>query len=102
MIQSREKLRFARETRHAMRIGGGSVGNNFDGHFAAQTRIAGAIDFSHAADSQWSDDLIWAKLRAGRESHARGLYCASRGCQQRIAEKFAILCVEAGCDGFDE
>ena len=42
---------------------------NFDGHIAAEPRIASAIDFPHPARAERHHDLIGAKLCAWSEKH---------------------------------
>lgn len=42
---------------------------HLEGHFAAEPRIAGAVDLSHASEPHERDDLVRPEPRAGRETH---------------------------------
>ena len=42
-----------------------AFGGDFDGHVASQPRIMRAIDFSHAAGADGTEDLVRAEFRAG-------------------------------------
>jgi hypothetical protein len=41
----------------------------FDGNVALQSRIAGAVDFSHSAGSQRRLDFVWPEFSARGKSH---------------------------------
>jgi len=49
MVQRRQHLRFAGESRHAVGVLRERFGDDFDGHVAAQLGIGGAVHFAHAA-----------------------------------------------------
>ena len=70
MIQRREDLRFALEPGDAVRIVGEDVREDLDRDFAPQLRIARAINLSHAAAAEGSDDLVRPDARAGLDHHA--------------------------------
>lgn len=42
-------------------VGGEGSRQNLDGYFAAETGIAGAVDFSHLARAEQRDDFIGAE-----------------------------------------
>jgi hypothetical protein len=57
-------LGFAFEAGHAFDVGGEGGGENFEGDFAAELGIAGAVDFAHAADSEGAENFVGAELGA--------------------------------------
>ena len=69
MIQRRERLRFALETRQAIGIVGERVRQNLDRDLASQLRVARAIHLAHAAGTEYRDDLIRAEARAEGQGH---------------------------------
>jgi len=50
-------------------VAGESLRENFEGHRAAETDVASAVDFSHAAGSERREDFVRAKPGTGRERH---------------------------------
>jgi hypothetical protein len=63
MIQRGDGLGFTLETLAELRAG------NFDRNVAIQTRVSGAIDFSHPARANGRKDFVRAEFVAGREQH---------------------------------
>ena len=57
VIQRREHLRFALEAREPIRIARDRCRQDFDRDVAIQLRVAGAIDFAHAAGADGGQDL---------------------------------------------
>src|SRR5262245_7816853 len=51
MTQCCKNFRFAIETGKPSRILSECLGENFDGHFAPEFRVAGAIDFTHSSSA---------------------------------------------------
>ena len=69
MIQRGENLGFALEASDAVGVGEKFLGEDLDGDAAPQLRVAGAVDFAHAARAERSDDFIGAEVGAGSEGH---------------------------------
>ena len=53
----------------AIRVAGKGVGQDLQRHVAAQLCVARAIDFTHRAGAQGSDDLVGAEATAWGEGH---------------------------------
>ena len=66
VIQRRQNLGFPFEARKAIGIRGQKRGKNFDGHFAIQSRVACAIDLSHAARTDEVENLVDSEPNAGK------------------------------------
>ena len=64
MIQRGENLGFALEASDAVGVGEKFLGEDLDGDAAPQLRVAGAVDFAHAAGTEGADDFIEAETRA--------------------------------------
>jgi hypothetical protein len=64
MIQARDGLGFALKPLLANCVRGELRGQNLDGDSAFQPRVAGAVDFAHAACAQRLRDFIGAQVRA--------------------------------------
>src|SRR6516225_21742 len=58
MIERRQYLRLALETRHAVGIRGESVGQQFDRDLAPELRVGGAPDLTHAALAELGGDAV--------------------------------------------
>src|SRR5690242_6578326 len=58
MIQRGQHLRFAFETSEALGVARESLWKDFDGHFAPELGIAGAIHLSHAALADLGENLV--------------------------------------------
>ena len=78
MVQRREDLRFALETRQAIGITGEGIGQDLERDVALQLRVLRAIDLAHPAGADLGGDLVdaeagaWGKGQKGR----LGLYGA--------------------------
>ena len=64
MVERGEDSRFALETRQPLGGTGQRLGQNLDRHIAAQSRIAGAVDFAHPAHANHRTELIGAQRAA--------------------------------------
>ena len=69
MVQRREQLRLALESRDAIRVGHKGVGEDLDRDVATELRVARAIDLAHAAGAEWRDDFIGPESRTGSKQH---------------------------------
>jgi len=65
MIQRREDLRFALESRQALGIGGEQIRQDLDGDVAMQPRVAGAIHLPHAARANGRNDFVRPEASTG-------------------------------------
>ena len=63
----RQHFGFALETCEPLGIGSERGWERLDGDLAFQLRVGRAIDLTHAADAKRIDDLVGAKLGAGRQ-----------------------------------
>ena len=72
MIERREHLRLALESRDAIGIGGEEFGQNLDRDVAVQPRIARPIHLAHAACAEGGNDLVRAESRAAVRDIAMG------------------------------
>ena len=65
---------------------------DFDGDRAAEARIGGAIDFSHATGAQGGVDLEGTELCAGGDGHAGSKYNlrAKRGGAESLAQQLLL------------
>ncbi len=70
MIQRRQHLRFAAESREAIRIVGDRRQQHLDRDVAIQLGIARAIHLAHAAGAEGGEDFVRAEARAGCERDA--------------------------------
>jgi hypothetical protein len=104
VIQGRERLRFAFEARHAVRIRGEDRGKDLDGDGAIEPRVARAIHLTHAARAERADDLAGSDTRAGGKAHggakytpsARGPPGCSYGETRRRRGLRSVACSHAG------
>src|SRR5437867_12372627 len=62
VIEGRQHLRFVLETCHPLLIMHKGSGENFDRHLAAESRVFGAIDFTHAAGTQKRKNFVGSDL----------------------------------------
>ena len=76
MIERRQRARLALEPRQPVGVRGERVGEHLDRHVPLQPRVARAIDDTHPARSQRSDDLVGPDAGAGAERHAQCLGAA--------------------------
>jgi hypothetical protein len=70
MVQRGRRARFLREPLQALGIGRERRGQNLDRDGTVQPRVAGTIDFAHAARAQRRFDFVGAKFRARGEGHS--------------------------------
>jgi hypothetical protein len=64
MVQSRGCLRFLLKAPQPVRIARNKRGQDLDGDFAPQRRIAGAIDLTHPSCAQEANNVISIQFRA--------------------------------------
>ena len=70
MIERRRRAGLAGEARQALPVAGETLRKDFDGHRAAQRRIARVVDFSHATRPERPDDPVRPERFARRAVHA--------------------------------
>src|SRR5262249_17408822 len=58
MIQRRKHLRFARKTRHSIRVVGKVFGQDLDGDVASELGVVGAIHFTHTTFAELRGDAV--------------------------------------------
>jgi hypothetical protein len=68
VIERRERLRLALESRHALRVVGERVRQDLDRHLAAQDGVGCSIHLAHAAFTDQRGDFVDAETGAGSES----------------------------------
>ena len=69
MIQPACGLRLELEAAHAVGVLGEGAGEDFDGDFAFQARVAGTIDFTHPACADERTNLIGSDVSSGCKRH---------------------------------
>ncbi len=69
MVERREDLRFALETRHALGVCGESFRQDLDCHVAPQPRVPGAVHLPHSAGADRRHDFIGPEPGTRSESH---------------------------------
>ena len=67
VVQRGQRLRFARETRHAPRIIRERIGEDLERHVTIELRIVRAIYLPHAAGTEYTNDFVHAETGAGCE-----------------------------------
>ena len=67
MVQGRQRLRFARESREPVRVTGEYLREDFERDIAMELRVARAKDLTHPADADAGDDFIGTEACAGRQ-----------------------------------
>jgi hypothetical protein len=72
MIQRREQLRFAVESRRTLGIARETLGNDFQGYVATELRVAGAIDLAHAAGAERGVNFVRTEACAWDQGHDLG------------------------------
>ena len=72
MIQRREGLGLALESRQALGVGGEGRRKDLDRDVAVEPPVVRAVDFSHAASTQWRDDFVRTQATARRQRHGFG------------------------------
>ena len=61
------------EALQAVLVGGQLLGDDLDGHVAAEARVVGAVDLAHAARAERRDDLVRADTTARDQRQVGGL-----------------------------
>ena len=77
VVQGRERLRFALKSCEAVGIGGEGIRQHLDRDLAAEARVGGAVDRTHAAFTDLGGDFEDAEARAGSESQTAGMIAVS-------------------------
>ncbi len=72
MIERRQHLRLARETRQSIGVVGKQRGQHFEGDVSIECGIACAIHLAHTSLSEQAEDLVRAKTIAGLKTHLCG------------------------------
>src|SRR5579872_4878285 len=83
MIQRGCCAGFLRKALETFGVGGVRRGENLDGDIAVQARVAGAVDFAHAAGTERRLDFVGAEFGASGERH--GWAIISMGCGREAA-----------------
>ena len=65
MIERRGRARFLLEALHAIRVGGDGRGEDLEGDFTIQPRIARAKHFAHPARANRAENFVRPEARAG-------------------------------------
>ena len=65
MVQRGGRARFLLEALHAIRVGGDGRGEDLEGDFTIQPRIARAKHFAHPAGANRAEDFVRTEARAG-------------------------------------
>jgi len=79
MIQRGQRLRFARESREAVRIMREGIWQDLDRDVAVQFRIAGTVHLSHATFADRRGDVVDAEPRAGGKGQSLWIIGARLG-----------------------
>ncbi len=58
MVERGQHLRFALKAGEAGRVGGELARQDFEGDFALELGVGGAVDLTHAAHAEGADDLV--------------------------------------------
>jgi len=67
VVQRCQKMRFPLEASEPLRVLGEIVGKDFDGDFAPELGVAGAVDPAHAASTERREDLETTEAGSGRK-----------------------------------
>jgi len=79
MIERRQQLRLALETRHAFMIPSKFLRQNFEGHLATEPRVACPPDLAHATGAEEIENLVRTEIRSRGEAHQRCLPWSKEG-----------------------
>ena len=79
MIQCGGGAGFLLEAEQSFGIKRDQLRKNFNGNFAIETGVAGAIDLAHASGTEGRENLILTEHCAGGEGHCSGDYSLRRG-----------------------
>ena len=76
MVDRRQHPGFALESRHAGRVAREGLGQDLDGHLAAELAVMGPVDLTHSAGAERTEDLVGAEPRTRVKGHGScaGLY----------------------------
>src|ERR1700730_15194323 len=77
MVERREHLCFALESRQPIRVGRKDVGKELDGNVAIELDVARAVDLAHAACAQRRQDFVRSEARASGLRHESRLILAT-------------------------
>jgi hypothetical protein len=69
MVQRRDGASLTLHTQLEFRGSGKVRSKNLDGDDTVETRVAGTVDFAHAARAEGADDLVGTELGAGAQGH---------------------------------
>ena len=78
VIEGGEDLRLTLEARDALGIAREGLGQRFDGDVAAEARVPGAVDLTHAAGPERGDHVIGTDTGAGRQRHVESATILAR------------------------
>ena len=93
MIEGGERLGFAREAQHTIRVRGEQLGKDLQRDVAIELRIAGAIDLAHAAFAQRADDLVRSDGLPWRQAHeGAAIILVPAAARQRAADRRLSRC----------
>ena len=67
MVQGRERLGFAGESREPVRVTGEQIREDLERDIAVELRVARAVDLAHAAGANGGDHFIGTETGAGSE-----------------------------------
>ena len=104
MIQGRDDACFTQEALHRLGIGARLVGQELDGHLAAEARVFGFVDHAHAAGAEARQDLVVRDRLAdhgvpvsGSSSTSRIFFDKLHRCEGLLQERLAFV-EHAGSD----
>lgn len=72
MIEGGEDFGFAAEASEAISVDGDGSGKNFEGDFAAEFAVAGAVHFAHSADTEERGYFVGTNFGSGGQRHLSG------------------------------
>ena len=79
VIERRQGLRFAIESRQALGISGQRLGQDLDRDLPIEPRIAGPIHLAHATDAKLSRDFVDAEPASGLQGHQGQAFTSRSG-----------------------
>lgn len=79
VIERRQQLRFPLEARHVLGVAGQRGGKRFDSDVAIELRVAGTVDFAHAACTERREDAVGPSLSPGERGMAGSISLAYSG-----------------------
>ena len=84
MIERREDLRFAPESREPIGIGAERLGQDLQRDVASKLGVPRAIDFAHAAGPKGGEDFVRAEAGAGCNGQGLRDYTGGIGARKRL------------------